>query len=95
MYLSDNPYYLNKNLVIIGQVCDAEKRIHIILYQLESISCLFNSATLLHLQLWSLEKPSNCTQISFKPENKNQMKDWSSIKTLNELINILLQIIYH
>ena len=96
MYVSDNPYYLEKNLVVIGLVCDAEKRIDIILYQLESIACLFNSTTfilfesnskdntLLRLQRWSLRKPLNCKEIAFKPENKKLYHD---LKTLQDLID--------
>lgn len=47
MYLSDNPYFTEQNLVILGLVSNAERRIDVILYQLESIGCLFNSTTLL------------------------------------------------
>ncbi len=45
MYISDNPYYLNDNLVIIGQLRNAELHLHSMLKQLESIACLFNGTT--------------------------------------------------
>eukprot|EP01084_Bolivina_argentea_P004367 8310_1 len=45
MYISDNPYYLNDNLLIIGQLRNAELHLHSMLKQLESIACLFNSTT--------------------------------------------------
>eukprot|EP01083_Nonionella_stella_P174228 603379_1 len=95
IYISDAPYYLHQNLVIIGQVNNAETRMDMVLYQLEGIACLFNSTTfilfesnskdktLLHLQRWSLRKPLNCTQIAFKPEHKQR---FGSIETLDDLM---------
>eukprot|EP00485_Elphidium_margaritaceum_P001561 CAMPEP_0202687632 /NCGR_PEP_ID=MMETSP1385-20130828/3294_1 /ASSEMBLY_ACC=CAM_ASM_000861 /TAXON_ID=933848 /ORGANISM="Elphidium margaritaceum" /LENGTH=762 /DNA_ID=CAMNT_0049342459 /DNA_START=412 /DNA_END=2700 /DNA_ORIENTATION=+ len=45
MYVSDNPYYLDKNLVIVGQLHNAELHLPLVLAQLESVACLFNSTT--------------------------------------------------
>ena len=97
MYVSDNPYYLDQNLVILGMVNNAEKQVDMILYQLESVACLFNSTTfilfesnsedktLFHLQKWSLRKPLNCSQIAFKPSNKRKYHD---LYSLDDLIHV-------
>ena len=95
MYLSDNPYFTEQNLLILGQVSNAEKRIDIMLYQLESVGCLFNSTTfllfesnsedntLLHLQRWSLRRPLNCEHITFRPDH---YRKYQHLRSLHDVI---------
>jgi len=104
LYISDNPYFMEKNLVIMGQVADAEERVDLILYQLETIGCLFNSTTLLlfesnsvdqtllHLQRWSLRKPLDCSLLALRPDHRSKYGHLQSLEDVVAVFNAATEI---
>ena len=95
LYISDAPYFLDKNIAIIGQLSNADTHLKKILSQLESVACLFNSSTFiffesnskdntsLYLEEFGSSQNVNCTEMKYNPLHT---QSWGQVHTLDDLM---------
>jgi len=98
LFISDAPFYMGDNLVIMGQLKDSEAHLRSVLAQLSSVACLFNSTTFVLFESNSRDNTSayleafaqqnfNCSAKRFAPHSMSQFGDLHSLDDLLALFD--------